>query len=81
MASDTGLQTSLEELGQRFVNEIRVSGVREEFRVWVEKRFGCEGLRFIQTRNDGLPDRRTSPECCYDKINLVKMRELTKLGV
>ncbi|QTG17030.1 hypothetical protein G6M86_27440 (plasmid) [Agrobacterium tumefaciens] len=81
MASDAGLQTSLEELEQRFVNEIRIPVIREEFRVWVQKRFGRKGLRFIQTRNDGLPDRRTPLECCYDEISSVKMRELTTFGV
>lgn len=81
MASDGGLQTSLEELEHRFVDRNRIPVFQEEFRVWAEKKFRGKGLRFIQKRNDCLPDRRTPLECCYDEVSLGKMRELTTLGL
>lgn len=59
MASDSGLRISLEELEQRLVNKNRIPVIQEELRIWVEKKFGIKGLRFIQRGNDGLPDRRT----------------------
>lgn len=77
MASDTGLRASLEELEQRFVNKNHIPAVREEFRVWVEKKFGPKGLRFIHRKNDCLPDRRTPLECCFDEVSSLRMRELT----
>jgi hypothetical protein len=81
MASDSGLRISLEELEQRLVNKNRIPVIQEELRIWVEKKFGIKGLRFIQRGNDGLPDRRTPLQCCYDEVSLAKMQELTTLWV
>lgn len=47
MASDAGLRISLDELEQRFVNKNRIPVIQEKLRVWVEKKFGLKGLRFI----------------------------------
>lgn len=81
MASDAGLRISLDELEQRFVNKNRIPVIQEKLRVWVERKFGLKGLRFIQGGNDGLPERRTPLQCCYDEVSLAKMQELTTLGV
>ncbi|WP_323572360.1 hypothetical protein [Rhizobium sp. 28DA2] len=77
MASDSGLKTSLEALERRFVHRGSIPVIREDFQVWVTKKFGNRGLRFIHRRNDGLPDRRTPLQCCYDEVSLAGMRELT----
>ncbi|WP_143242181.1 hypothetical protein [Agrobacterium fabrum] len=77
MASDSGLKTSLEALERRFAHRGSIPAIREDFQVWVKKKFGDKGLRFIHRRNDGLPDRRTALQCCYDEVSLAGMRELT----
>lgn len=77
MASDSGLETSLEALERRFVHKGSIPVIQEDFQVWVKKKYGHKGLRFIQRRNDELPDRRTPLQCCYDEVSLAKMRELT----
>ncbi|QKK27866.1 hypothetical protein [Rhizobium hidalgonense] len=76
MASDSGLKTSLEALERRFVHKGSIPVIQEDFQVWVKKKYGLNGLRFIQRRNDGLPGRRTPLQCCYDEVSLAKMREL-----
>ncbi|MGR9363633.1 hypothetical protein ACU8OO_34830 (plasmid) [Rhizobium leguminosarum] len=77
MASDGGLETSLEALERRFVHKGSIPVIQEDFQVWVKKKYGLKGLRFIQRRNDGLPGRRTPLQCCYDEVSLAKMRDLT----
>lgn len=81
MASDSGLRISLEELEHRSVNKNRIPVIQEEFLIWMEKKFGLQGLRFTQRRNDGLPERRTPRQCCYDEVSLAKMQEMITLGV
>ena len=54
MQPDSGLRISLEELGHRSVNKNRIPVIQEEFRVWVEKKSGLQGLRFIQRGKEGM---------------------------
>lgn len=77
-ASEIGLQDALRELERRFVSTDRIPMIQEEFKVWVGRKFRGKGLRFIQTKNDWLPDRRTPLECCYDDVSRVQMQKLVE---
>lgn len=76
--SEAGLQDALRALERRFVNTSRIPIVQQEFKAWVERRFRRKGLSFIQTQNDGLPDRRTPLQCCYDDESRVQMQGLVE---
>ena len=79
--SEAGLKASLEALEYRFVDKNRVCYFQEKFHTWTEKKFRGKGLRFIQKKNDWLPDRRTPRQCCFDDVSSRAMQELTNLAM